>query len=63
MLIALAAQKRWKVYQMDAKLAFSNGCLEEVYVEQLLEYVKKEEKDKVYKLKKTLYGLNQIQRA
>ena len=33
-LIALAAQKSWKLYQLDVKSAFLNGVLEEeVYVE------------------------------
>ncbi|CAM8925254.1 unnamed protein product [Rhodiola kirilowii] len=34
MIIALAAQNRWKIHQMDVKSAFLNGVLEEeVYVE------------------------------
>ena len=34
-LLSIAAQQKWKVYQMDVKLAFLNGVLkEEVYVEQ-----------------------------
>ncbi|CAL8152562.1 unnamed protein product [Prunus armeniaca] len=34
-LIALAAQKGWKLYQLDVKFAFKNGVLkEEVYVDQ-----------------------------
>ena len=33
--ITIAAQQKWKVYQMDVKSAFLNGVLkEEVYVEQ-----------------------------
>ena len=32
--LAIATQKKWHVYQMDVKLAFLNGYLEEeVYVE------------------------------
>ncbi|XP_026428625.1 uncharacterized protein LOC113324518 [Papaver somniferum] len=35
MIIALASQKHWKIFQMDVKSAFLNGILEEeVYVEQ-----------------------------
>ena len=33
--LAIAAKNKWNVYQMDVKLAFLNGYLEEeVYVEQ-----------------------------
>ncbi|KAG9454135.1 hypothetical protein H6P81_007039 [Aristolochia fimbriata] len=58
LLIALAVQNRWKIYQMDVKSAFLNGYLEEeVYVEQPPGYEKKGEEEKVYRLKKALYGL------
>ncbi|KAK0582430.1 hypothetical protein LWI29_025612 [Acer saccharum] len=64
LLISLAAQKSWKIYQLDVKLAFLNGFLEEeIYVEQPPGYVKKVKKDKVYKLKKALYGLKQAPSA
>ena len=34
--LAIAAQNKWHVYQMDVKSTFFNGYLEdEVYVEQL----------------------------
>ncbi|WVY97486.1 hypothetical protein V8G54_029637 [Vigna mungo] len=57
-LLAVASQMNWKVYQLDVKLAFLNGVLhEEIYVEQSEGFVKKEEKDMVYLLKKALYGL------
>lgn len=43
---------------MDVKSAFLNGYLEEeVYIEQPLGYVHKGKENKVYKLKKALYGL------
>ncbi|KAM1861471.1 hypothetical protein ACFX13_013538 [Malus domestica] len=63
-LIALAAQKSWKLYQLDVKSAFLNGVLqEEVYVEQPEGFVVKGKEDKVYKLHKALYGLKQAPRA
>ena len=35
LIISLAAQNEWKIYQMDVKSAFLNGFLEEeVYIEQ-----------------------------
>jgi hypothetical protein len=34
-IIALAAKMKWKLYQMDVKIAFLNGVIEEeVYIEQ-----------------------------
>nr|GFA32498.1 retrovirus-related Pol polyprotein from transposon TNT 1-94 [Tanacetum cinerariifolium] len=42
MIIAIAAQYRWKIHQMDVKSAFLNGFLEEeVYVERPEGYVAK----------------------
>ncbi|KAK0589362.1 hypothetical protein LWI29_013222 [Acer saccharum] len=64
LLISLAAQKSWKIYQLDVKSAFLNGFLEEeIYVEQPPRYVKKGREDKVCRLKKALYGLKQAPRA
>eukprot|EP00253_Pinus_taeda_P024150 PITA_24150 len=63
-MLSIAAQNKWKVYQMDMKLAFLNGVLmEEVYIEQPLGYEKKGQEHKVCRLKKALYGLKQAQRA
>ena len=64
LLQAMAAQEDWKVHHMDAYSTLLNGDLtEEVYVEQPLVYEKKDEEEKVYKLKKALYGLKQVPRA
>nr|GFC09873.1 retrovirus-related Pol polyprotein from transposon TNT 1-94 [Tanacetum cinerariifolium] len=64
MIIAIDAQHKWKIHQMDVKLAFLNGLLEEeVYVEQPKGYVAKAQEGKVLRLKKALYGLKQAPRA
>ncbi|KAI9182272.1 hypothetical protein LWI28_023767 [Acer negundo] len=64
LLISLAAQKSWKIYQLDVKSVFLNGFLkEEIYVEQPPGYEKKGKEDKVCRLKKALYGLKQAPRA
>ncbi|TYK01935.1 Integrase, catalytic core [Cucumis melo var. makuwa] len=62
--LELPAQQQWSVYQFDVKSAFLNGELqEEVYVEQLEGFVKKDSGEKVYKFTKALYGLKQAPRA
>lgn len=49
---------------MDVKFSFLNINLEEeVYVEQLVGYVVKGMEDKVYRLKKALYGLMRATRT
>ncbi|GJR61197.1 putative ribonuclease H-like domain-containing protein [Tanacetum coccineum] len=53
-----AAYKSFTVYQMDVKTAFLYGHLkEEVYVNQPDGFVDPYHPDKVYRLKKALYGL------
>ena len=60
----MAAQKNWRIYQLDIKSAFLNGFLqEEIYVEQPQGFIKDGEENKVYLLKKALYGLKQAPRA
>lgn len=64
MIIALAAQRSWIIYQLDVKSAFLQGeLLEEVCFEQPKGYELKDEGRKVYKLNKALYGLKQAPRA
>ncbi|KAG8475459.1 hypothetical protein CXB51_032225 [Gossypium anomalum] len=64
LLIALAAQKQWKIHQLDVKSAFLNGFLEEeIYIDQPQGFVVSGKEQMVYKLKKALYGLKQAPRA
>lgn len=57
---ALAASKGWQIHHLDVKTAFLHGDLkEEVYVCQPEGYVIKGQENKVYKLRKALYGLQQ----
>ena len=64
MLLALAAQKGWKIHQLDVKSTILNGFLEEdIYIEQHEVFVTKGHEDNVYLLKKELYGLKQAPRA
>ena len=64
LLLAVAAQQDWRVYQLDVKSAFVKGYFqEEVYVEKLEGFVKEGEEDEVYLLKKALYGLKQAPRT
>lgn len=63
-MLAVAAQKGWTMYQLDVNSAFLYGELKEVvYVDQPEGFVKKGEEDKVYRLNKALYGLKQAPRA
>lgn len=58
MILALAAQRRWCVFQLDVKSTFLHEKLtENMYVEQPRGYEIKNEEHKVYKLNKALYGL------
>ncbi|GKV51061.1 hypothetical protein SLEP1_g57737 [Rubroshorea leprosula] len=64
LVIALAAQMKWKIFQFDVKSAFLNGWLEEdVYVEQPEGFIVQGKEEKVYKLKKALYGLKQAPKS
>ncbi|GJV46464.1 transposon ty3-G gag-pol polyprotein [Tanacetum coccineum] len=59
--VAHAAQQSFPIYQMDVKTAFLNGPLkEEVYVAQPEGFVDPDHPEKVYLLRKALYGLKVI---
>ncbi|GKG12819.1 retrovirus-related pol polyprotein from transposon TNT 1-94, partial [Tanacetum coccineum] len=56
--IAYAAHNSFLIYQMDVKTAFLNGPLkEEVYVSQPEGFIDLDDPEKVYLLRKALYGL------
>jgi hypothetical protein len=64
LVLALAAQKWWSLFQLDVKSAFLHGELnEEVYVEQPPDYIVKGEENKVYRLRRALYSLKQAPRV
>ncbi|GKV11116.1 hypothetical protein SLEP1_g22397 [Rubroshorea leprosula] len=64
LVIALATQNSWPIYQLDVKSAFLHGNLQEqVFIDQPPNYVKSGFEHKVYRLKKALYGLKQAPRA
>jgi hypothetical protein len=63
-LISIAANNKWKLFQMDVKNAFLHGDLqEEVYMDIPPGFNSRETEGKVCKLKKALYGLKQSPRA
>ena len=58
--LAIATQNQWHVYQMDVKSTFLNDILEEeVYIDQPHGNTVEGHEHKVFKLKKALYGLKQ----
>jgi hypothetical protein len=64
MIIALAAQRSWPIYQLNVKSTFLHGELsEDVFMKQPRGYEQKEGEHKVYKLHKALYGLKQAPRV
>jgi hypothetical protein len=63
-IIALASKMKWKLHQMDVKINFLNGVIEEeVYIEKPQGFEVEYRKSHVWKLKKALYRLKQAPRA
>jgi hypothetical protein len=63
-LLAFAASKGFKLYQMDAKGAFLNGVIqEEAYVRQPPYFENPKYPHRVYNLSSALYGLKQAPQA
>jgi hypothetical protein len=59
-LLAFAASKGFKLYQMNVKSVFLNGIVQkDVYVRQPPGFKNPKYSDRVYKLSKSLYGLKQ----
>jgi hypothetical protein len=59
-LLAFAASKEFKLYQIDVKSVFLNGIIqEEVFVRQPIGFENTKYPDRVYKLSTALYGLKQ----
>ena len=57
MILSIAAQNKWNIHQMDVKSTFLNGILkEEVYIEQLLGFIKKESENIVIISRKHCMG-------
>nr|KYP56716.1 Retrovirus-related Pol polyprotein from transposon TNT 1-94 [Cajanus cajan] len=64
MVISLADKKGWEIFQLDVMSAFLHRELnEEIFIDQPPGYQRKGAEQKVYKLKKALYGLKHALRA
>ena len=63
-LLSIAANLDYEIWQMDVKTAFLNGNLEEsIYMVQPEGFVAKGQEQKVCKLLKSIYGLKQASRS
>jgi len=64
LLVSMAVQLDLNIIHLDVKTAFLNGFLEQpVYMKQPEGFVIKNSENKVYKLKKAVYGLKQASRS
>ena len=63
-LLSIATFYDYEIWQMDVKTAFLNGNLEEsIYMVQPKGFIQKDQEQKVCKLQKSIYGLNQASRS
>ena len=63
LILAIIAHMDLELYQMDVKIDFLNGELdEEIYMDQLLCFESKGQERKVCKLKRSIYSLKQTSR-
>jgi hypothetical protein len=63
-MISIATEMGWKIHQMNVKIAFLNGLIEEeVYIEKPLGFEVHGRESHVCRLNKALYGLKQAPRA
>jgi hypothetical protein len=59
-LLALATKHNLEVHQIDVKAMYLNGDLkEEIYIDQVEGFIEPGQEEKVYQLKKLIYGLKQ----
>lgn len=64
LLLALAASKEWKLWQIDVKNVFLHGELDQkIYMNQPIRFENKAHSQYVCKLRKALYSLEQASRA
>jgi hypothetical protein len=63
-MISIAVEMGWQIHQMDVKIAFLNGVIEEeIYIEQPEGFEVYSRASHVWRLKRALYGLKQAPRA
>ena len=63
-LLSIATHFNYEIWQIDVKIAFLNGNLkEEIYMKQPKGFIAKNQKHKICKLKRSIYGLKQASRS